>query len=205
MKREQKHNRWRWVVIISLSLILLVVGYVACTAWQIWNYNVVTSHSADAAIVLGASTWRGVPSPVFVERIRHGIELYTIGRIRKLLFTGGAGVGEPISLAEAARDYAIQNGVSPDDIILEPRSRTTLENLTFAKNVAQENGLSTFLVVSDPLHMLRAMRMARDLHLTAWPSATPTTRFTTLKSRLWFLQRETRLYVQYAWFPSTSR
>jgi uncharacterized SAM-binding protein YcdF (DUF218 family) len=53
------------------------------------------------------------------------------------------------------------------------------------------------LIVSDPLHMRRAMTMARDFGLNAYPSPTPTSRYISLSSRLDFLWGEVRYYAAY--------
>ena len=51
-------------------------------------------------------------------------------------------------------------------------------------------GAGRVLVVSDPLHLRRAVTMARDLGIDAWPAATPTSRYQTLGTQLPMLARE---------------
>jgi uncharacterized SAM-binding protein YcdF (DUF218 family) len=180
-----------------LVFLVAFASYVGWTAWKIWTFQSTYTVKTDAAIVLGASADNGQPSPVFVERINHGIALYKQGLVGKLIFTGGTPADESVTLADVAFRYALAKGTPPADMLLEPYSRITHENLKYAKQIGEANGLRTFLIVSDPLHMRRAMRMATDLHINAKASATPTSHYTTLKSRLQFLSRETRLYLQY--------
>jgi len=193
MEPRRKHVRSRT---IAIGFALLVL-YVVWTSWRIWTYDGSTGRWADAAIVLGASNWGDKPSPVFVERIRHGVSLYKQGRVRKLIMSGGIGKGEDISLAETARGYATAQGVPASDIVMEPHSRITRENLVYSLAIAGKHNLGSFLIVSDPLHMFRSMRMARDLGMNAWPSATPTSLYISGKKRFWFLRRETYFYIQY--------
>jgi uncharacterized SAM-binding protein YcdF (DUF218 family) len=54
----------------------------------------------------------------------------------------------------------------------------------------RQNGLTSAIIVSDPLHMKRAMLMADDLAIAAASSPTPTSRYRSLKSKLGFLLRE---------------
>jgi uncharacterized SAM-binding protein YcdF (DUF218 family) len=190
-----KHKAARRMAWILAGGFLL---YAAWTARAIWTFPADPDAGADAAIVLGASAKDGAPSPVFAERINHGIELYRRGLVTKMLFTGGAPEGESVPLAEMARRYASERGIPAGDILLEPYSRITYENLDYARQIGEEQGLKSYLIVSDPLHMRRAMRMALDLGMTARASPTPTTRFTSLRSRLWFLKRELYFYLQYA-------
>jgi uncharacterized SAM-binding protein YcdF (DUF218 family) len=53
------------------------------------------------------------------------------------------------------------------------------------------------LIVSDPLHMRRAMTMARDLGLDAYASPTPTSRYISPQSQIEFLWGEVRYYATY--------
>ena len=128
---------------------------------------------ADAAIVLGAAVWGTDVSPVFKERINHALELRRSGKVRRIIFTGGQGNRNELTESSAARQYAIQQGISPADILVEESSHTTYENLLFAREVAVARGLTRVLIVSDPLHMKRAVTMAIDLGLDAHPSPKP--------------------------------
>lgn len=163
-------------------------------AWRVYAFSNNTSDGpADAAVVLGAAVWTKDPSPVFRERINHAINLYRKGRVRKLIFTGGQGnPGEPTE-ASAARNYALQSGLPASDILIEDKSRTTYENVLNAKQLADTHGIRTVLIVSDPLHMKRAMTMAADVGLVAHPSPTPSTRYQGVR----VLMRETYYYTGY--------
>jgi uncharacterized SAM-binding protein YcdF (DUF218 family) len=143
----------------TVLVILLVIAFAAgLMAWRVYSFRNTTSDGpADAAVVLGAAVWTREPSPVFKERINHAINLYRNGRVRKLIFTGGQGnPGEPTE-ASAARDYALQSGLPASDILIEDKSHTTYENILNAKQLAATQGIRTVLIVSDPLHMKRAM------------------------------------------------
>ena len=195
----------RYTRVIKMTCLFLIGLLLAIlfTASHIYIYGNTSSRiKADAAIVLGAEVWNNKPSPVFRERINHAVNLYKNRNVNKLIFTGGVGVGKPISEAEAGKQYAIQNGVNELDILTETKSHTTNQNLKYAKEVAQQHNLSKFLVVSDPLHMKRAVEMARNLGLDAFPSPTPTTRYRSFESQLQFLLRETYFYFVYLIFKA---
>ncbi|MGJ5635009.1 YdcF family protein, partial [Nostoc sp. CALU 1950] len=86
------------------------------------------------------------------------------------------------------------------DILTETQSRTTHQNLTNALEVAKAHQLNKFLIVSDPLHMKRAVLMARNLGMDAHSSPTPTTRYRSFHSQMEFLSRETYFYFVYLVF-----
>lgn len=182
-------------VLVMVSATVIALGVVA---WRVYAFrNAASEGPADAAVVLGAAVWTKDVSPVFKERINHAIDLYRKRRVKKLIFTGGQGnPGEP-NEATAARSYALKGGVPVSDILIEDQSHTTYENLVNAKQVADTHGIRTVLIVSDPLHMKRAMAMARDIGLIADPSPTPTTRYRGIGSQLGLLVHETLYYIGY--------
>lgn len=149
-----------------------------------------TAARADAAIVLGAASWGDVPSPVFRERINYAVALYKSGMVKKIIFTGARDSADEPPASAVAKRYAAGLGVPEADCLEEASSRTTEENLYFARELARAGGLATFLVVSDPLHMKRAMTLAHDLGMNARPAPTPTTRYRGLGSSARFLFRE---------------
>ena len=183
------------IVLVICSTLTLAVGLLALS---IYSYRNTTSDvSADAAVVLGAAVWGEELSPVFKERVNHAIDLYRSGRVRKLIFTGGQGNRGEQAESVAAGQYARQGGVPAGDILIEDKSRNTYENLLHAKKVADDHGLKKLLIVSDPLHMKRAMVMASDIGVEAYPSPTPTTRYQGVKSQVELLARETYYYIGY--------
>jgi uncharacterized SAM-binding protein YcdF (DUF218 family) len=178
-----------------IGTLILTVGLIAL---RIYSYSTtVSDQPADAAIVLGAAVWGHEVSPVFKERVNHAVELRRSGKVRKIILTGGQGNRNEPTEAAAARRYAIDQGISPADILLEEKSHTTYENLLFAREVAVARGLKRVLIVSDPIHMKRAVTIALDLGLDAYPSHTPTTRYQSRAKQLGLLAHETYYYIGY--------
>ena len=183
-----------WVCIAVV--ITLILGYITYIAIDIWRYaSVDETIYADAAIVLGAQVVGDVPSPVFEERIKHGIWLYDNRYVDKLIFTGGKSEGNIYSEAYVARQYAISKGVPEEDIFIEETSKTTQENIDNISSITAQ--YDTFLLVSDPLHMKRAMLIAGDTGIVVYSSPTKTTKYQTWSSKLPFLAREMFFYIGY--------
>lgn len=159
-----------------------------------------TENRADIAIVLGAAVTNDGPSPVFEERIKHAINLYKAGNVSKLMFTGGFGESKQLAESLIARDYAIKQSVSVGDIYTEILSHTTKQNLLQAKDLLIREGFKKSIIVSDPLHMTRAMMMAKDVGLNAIPSATTTSRYKSLRTKVPFILREIYFYHHYLMF-----
>jgi uncharacterized SAM-binding protein YcdF (DUF218 family) len=182
-------------LLLIFFILLVTAGLLAS---RIYSYsNTRSDGPADAAIVLGAAVWSTGVSPVFEERINHGIDLYQNRKVRKLIFTGGQGNSNEPTESSAARRYALQRGIPASDILIEEKSHTTYENILYAKQIADAHGLRKVLIVSDPLHMKRAVSMALDVGLDADPSPTPTTKYQGLSSQAGLLAHETYYYIGY--------
>ena len=186
---------WTWRLLLLLALWLLgVAAYIVLVGERD------QAAPADTIIVLGAAAYDARPSPVFEERIRHGIDLYQRGLARKLIFTGGyGGGGARFSESQVARRYALRQGVPDKAILIESASRNTQENLRQAVLLMQANDLHSAIIVSDPLHMSRALRISRELGIDALGSPTPTTRFRSVSTRWRFLLSEVYFFHRDLW------
>ncbi len=155
---------------------------------------------ADTAIVLGAAVFRDRPSPVLRERINHAIQLYEQGIVSKIIFTGGLGSWDARTEAEVSASYAMARGIPIEDILLEAKSTSTRENLTNAQQIAAANNIDSFLIVSTPFHMKRAMSMADELQMDAHTSPTRTTQWISWLTKSRAYVREVVAYTFYLLF-----
>lgn len=189
MKRPRSRMRRLFGALVKL-LLLCTLWLLGVAAWIVYVGDRDQAAPADAILVLGAAAYDARPSPVFQERIRHALDLYRRGYADTLVFTGGYGYGARFSESQVARRYAMREGVPADAILIETLSRTTYENLREARALMLDRGLQRIIVVSDPLHMARALRLARRLGIDAVGSSTPSTRFRSFRTRWQFLARE---------------
>ena len=185
-RRRARLFDWLWRLCVLLLLWLLGVA-----AWIIWVGDRDQAAPSDAIIVLGAAAYDAKPSPVFEERIRHGLDLYRQGLAPKLIFTGGfGGAGARFSESQVARRYALKQQIPAKDILIESQSRTTRQNLVEAKRLMDAHGMRRAILVSDPLHMARALRLSQELGIDALASSTPSTRFRSFHTSWRFLAQE---------------
>lgn len=83
--KPNKKSKKRRVIQVFLLMICSMILFISYAAYDIWSSRFKTDEvDTDAAIVLGAASWNGKPSPVFRERINHAISLYNSGSIKKL-------------------------------------------------------------------------------------------------------------------------
>ena len=203
MKKWVAKHPWRTLLAGFLAMALSWIVFLALSIVHFAGKS--DSQPADAAIVLGAAVARGVATPVFEERIRHAINLYRLRVVRVLILTGGVGGGDTLAESEVARAYCLTHGVSADDIAIETNSHSTEENLVQARRLITERRLNRVLIVSDPLHERRAITIARDLGLDAYPSPTPTSKYVGVRSQGRFLAREVYFYGRYLLYRTFGR
>lgn len=93
------------------------------------------------------------------ERILDAIQLYKMGKVRKIIITGGSGALKQVARTEASnlQQTALYAGVPAQDILLEERSRNTRENATYTKELLQQHPeLKKLLLITSAFHMRRA-------------------------------------------------
>ena len=151
---------------------VLVTGYATVRIWQRGNLD--EARPVDAIVVMGAAQYDGTPSPVFASRLDHAVRLYLDGEAPFLIVTGGGREGDRTTEAAAARAYALAHGVPETAILAEDRGQSTLESLDAVAGILRAHGLRSALFVSDRTHMLRVLRMSKDLGIEAFGSPTPT-------------------------------
>ncbi len=177
-------TRLRDVLLLAVVAILATGLLIAYATFRIWQQGMHDEQRpAGAIVVLGAAQFNGTPSPVYAARLDHAVALYLHGVAPYLVVTGGKAEGDRTTEAAAGRTYALARGVPQDHILVEGDGRTTLESLDGVAAILTAHGIHDAVFVSDPTHMLRVLRIAADLGLTAWGSPTPTSRIELDSSR----------------------
>jgi uncharacterized SAM-binding protein YcdF (DUF218 family) len=116
---------------------------------------------AAVIIILGhPANGDGSPSPAMREQVALAVALYRAGLARTLLFTGGAVYNEYVE-SQVMADLALQQGVPAADIMTETRSRDTVENARYCRQIMRARGWRDAIVVTTPYHVRRASRVFR--------------------------------------------
>jgi len=158
-------------LVAATALGLVCVG--AYGAFRIWQQGLQDeTRPAGAVVVLGAAEYDGRPSPIFEARLRHAVALFQTGNYQFLMVTGGKQPGDRTTEAAVARQYAIDQGVPADRILGEDQGRNTRESLDAVRTTLASHAIDDAVFVSDRSHMLRVLRIASDLGITAYGSPT---------------------------------
>lgn len=178
-----------------------VIGVTGAAVWRAAHTDDASRvERADVILVLGAAQYDGDPSPVFEGRLRHAALLYREGRAGTIVVLGGSAPGDRTSEAEAGRAWLISQGLPPEAVVASPVGSTTLESLRAVTGWMRERQFRSAFLVSDPWHNLRVKRMASDLGIQAYASATWHSAARTEGTRLGGYVRETFAYLYYRVF-----
>lgn len=188
----------------AIVLILAVLGVLLASGVAVWR----AAHkdearrvdSADVILVLGAAEYNGRPSPTFEGRLRQAANLFRKGFSDRVLVLGGKQPGDRTSEAEAGRSWLVAEGLPEANVFSEPVGNTTLESLQAAAAYMRDQSLRSAFLVSDPWHNLRIRKMARDLGIEAYVSATWHSAARSEWKRLSSYSRETFAYLYYRVF-----
>ena len=192
----------RHPVLVTVAAVAMAIVFVfAATGVAVWR----AAHTDDASLVdrvdvilvLGAAQYNGDPSPVFEGRLRHAKLRYDEGRADTILVLGGGAPGDSSTEAEAGRDWLVSDGVPSESVVASPVGTTTLESLRAAATWMGDRELDSAFLVSDPWHNLRMKRMASDLGIEAYASATWQSAARTEGTRFGGYVRETLAYLYY--------
>jgi len=172
--RGLTRSRTRDIVRLLAVGTLAVTVVAGVTTWRIWQQGTRDEvRPVDAIIVLGAAQYNGRPSPVFAARLDHAIALWNAGLARTFIVTGGKVPGDTTTEAAVARQYALDRQVPASAILGEDEGRNTLSSLRAVATLMRDRGLRSAVLVSDPTHMLRVLRIADDLRIVAYGSPVP--------------------------------
>ena len=204
MLRSGSVSARRSRLLIVLVLVALLLAPLVGSAVAVWRAAHTDEASqvdrADAILVLGAAQYSGDPSPVFRGRLDHGALLYEQGFADRIFVLGAGQEGDATTEAHAGTDYLVGRGIPSDDVSPSPTGSTTFESLEAAASMMRERELGSAFLVSDPWHNLRIRRMARDVGIEGYVSATWHSAARSQYTRLQGYVRETFAYLYYRVF-----
>lgn len=121
--------------------------------------------NVDCILVLGCLVKDdGRPSDMLQDRLRRGVELYDLDAAPKLLMSGDHGRVE-YDEVDAMKQYAIDAGITSEDIFMDHAGFSTYESIYRAKEIFQADKI---LIVTQEYHLYRAIYIANRLGIEAY-------------------------------------
>jgi uncharacterized SAM-binding protein YcdF (DUF218 family) len=136
-----------------------------CRAWEVPATPYAEVKNYEYGIVLGGTSsydpamqrvqfYRGV------DRIMQAVELYRLGKIKKIVFTGGSGsiLHPEMKEGNYINRFLLYMKIPKEDFIIEAESQNTRENAEFTKKIFDKEGISgEHLLITSAFHMRRSI------------------------------------------------
>ena len=185
----------RRIISFVLLLIIVVPLYVAGSIWySARNSNPVKS---DVILVMGAAQFDGRPSEILQSRLQESLKIYKAGFAPKIFTVGSGAPGDRTTEAAASRAWLIDNGVKRSNISAITKGRDTLSSTQAYAEVMKKAKLNSVVIVTDPYHCFRSVKMAKDLGLAASCAAVESGPASVANSGYKYLARESGAYLAY--------
>lgn len=139
---------------MGIAVVIILCGMIA------GDFSTKSSQNLDYIIVLGAQVRESGPSVVLRYRLDAAIDYLNENPNTVCIVSGGQGANEPFSEAEGMAVYLKENGIDENKILLEDKSKSTVQNIQNSKNLMEEsyNGVG---IVTNNFHVFRAVRIAK--------------------------------------------
>ncbi len=120
--------------------------------------------NVDCIMVLGCGVRGDSPSPLLADRLRRGVEVFQLGASPKLLMSGDHGQ-DNYDEVNVMKQYALDAGVSEQDIFMDHAGFSTYESMYRAKEIF---GVKKMIIVTQKYHLSRAVYIANQLGIEAY-------------------------------------
>ena len=158
----------------ALKRIVTVITCVGLIYFCTVEYLIISEAGTDKnpqrsyLIVLGAAVHGDTPSLSLYHRLTSALEYLEQYPDSKAVLSGGKGKGEKISEALCMHDWLVSSGIAEERLVLEDRSTSTMENLSFSWEKLKAEGCAPddIAILTSNYHLYRAKMMARSLGLS---------------------------------------
>ena len=124
---------------------------------------------AQAALVLGARVWpSGNMSSIFMDRANVAWQLYTEGKVQKILISGDHG-RQGYDEVNTAKDFLLNKGIPKEDIFLDHAGFDTYDSLYRARDIFEAESL---IICTQEFHLPRAVYIGKALGLNVYGVST---------------------------------
>ena len=188
---------WRMLLVLSAltTIGLFMPRFIMSLFAAPRTFTVEDVPATRVAIVFGAGLLRdGSAGPVLSDRMLTAVNLYQAGKVEKILVSGDnreLSYNEP----EAGRQYALEQGVPNEDIVLDYAGRRTYDTCYRAKHIF---GVDEAILITQDFHLPRALTLCNWFGVDS-VGVEADNRYFLKRARLWWNFRETFAVFQAAW------
>ena len=185
----------RRVISFILLLIIVVPLYFAGSIWHSARNS--EALKSDVILVMGAAQFDGRPSDILQSRLQESLQIYKSGLAPRIYTIGSGAPGDRTTEAAASKNWLINNGVKKSNILSITKGRDTLSSTQAYAAAMKKAKHASVIIVTDPYHCYRSVKMATDLGLIATCDPVKTGPASVTNSGYKYLARETGAYLAY--------
>ncbi|MEC0126676.1 YdcF family protein [Paenibacillus pabuli] len=156
----QRHILLKRILLTGFGIV--AVSFVIIEALVFTQLGANDPEEADYVIILGSGIKGTELSLTLKQRLDASLDYIRSHPQTPVIVSGGQGPGESIPEALAMKNYLVDQGISPAQVIMEDRSTSTQENLAFSKKIIDASGLEhpEIMIVTSDYHMFRSKYLA---------------------------------------------
>lgn len=166
-----RRKRSGWIPLSAAAILyLLSVAVVAdplLRLVEVRDWNPADVRSADVIVLLGGGIVEGAadltgdsaPSPDMMCRLVDTVRLQR--QTGKPVIVAGGKVEDGPSEASVVKRFLVEFGVPAEAVILDERSRDTVENARYSARIMKERGFRQALIVTSGYHLRRSLLLFR--------------------------------------------
>lgn len=145
-------------IAVTLAALAALDWHIRRTADPVVVEHASSLHPAYTGLVLGARVSPGgTPSWVLAARLDSAIELYRLGKVRRLLLSGDHGQRNYDEVNNMKR-YLLKRGIPERDVFLDHAGFDTYNSIVRARDIFR---VSDVIIVTQGFHLRRAVYIAR--------------------------------------------
>ena len=188
--------RWirRTITVIGI-LALIGPAYGISQVWRAANNPVV--RQADVIVVLGTAQLNGKPGEALEARLVEAKRIFDLGYAPTIITVGAGAPGDRTTEAASGKYWLRTNGITSRKITAVEEGRDTLSSTKAYAAVMKKRYVSDVIIVTDPFHCARSIKMANDQGVLATCSPVQTGPNTIDNSGYRYLIREAAAYLAY--------
>jgi vancomycin permeability regulator SanA len=189
---------FRWIRrTITVIVILALIGpaYGVSQVWRAANNPVV--RQADVIVVLGTAQLNGKPGEALEARLVEAKRIFDLGYAPTIITVGAGAPGDRTTEAASGKYWLRTNGITSRKITAVEEGRDTLSSTKAYAAVMKKRYVSDVIIVTDPFHCARSIKMANDQGVLATCSPVQTGPNTIDNSGYRYLIREAAAYLAY--------
>lgn len=167
-KKARSKKAGRIIFDCALGVSFSVVISFAVALGSVIAFSTTNASNQQTVIVLGCAVYGDYASPMLGARTDAAYRYLVENDEAVAVLSGGQGNGENISEAQCMFNLLTEKGIDKDRLYLEDKSTNTAENIKNSKEIIEENGLSSNVVIaSSDFHLKRATMIAQKNGLSA--------------------------------------